>query len=65
MLKHKPFREITGYESERRIIPQDEEILICLNCPLPKCDKLCCKRYEEEKKKLKGIKNDKQNKKTD
>lgn len=52
-------------ESEFITQTKDDEILICLKCPLPKCDKLYCKRYEEEKKKLKGIKNDKQNKKTD
>jgi hypothetical protein len=29
------------------------EALICLNCPLPDCDKKVCKRYKEEKRKLK------------
>lgn len=29
------------------------EALICLTCPLPKCSKMVCKRYNEEKKKIK------------
>lgn len=27
---------------------------ICLSCPLPKCDKSVCKRFNEEKRKIKG-----------
>ena len=53
MLKVKPCREITGYESERRIIPEDEEVLICLNCPLPECKNTYqCKRFKEERSRI-------------
>lgn len=31
---------------------------ICLNCPLPECNKFKCKRFDEELKKLKVKKND-------
>lgn len=69
MLKVKPFKKIIGYENSRRILPEDEEILICLNCPLPKCSNTYqCKRFIEErsrirrelhgKKHSKGIKKD-------
>lgn len=30
-----------------------EEAWICLNCPLPECNKVSCKRYEEEFAKIK------------
>ncbi|MBQ7912962.1 MAG: hypothetical protein IJ308_04345 [Clostridia bacterium] len=30
-----------------------EEAAIYLNCPLPSCTKLTCKRFEEEKRRLK------------
>jgi hypothetical protein len=50
MLKIKPFRALTGFESERRVIPEDEEILICLKCPLPECKNTYqCKRFKEER----------------
>lgn len=33
-------------------IPTSEEASICLECPLPTCNKIRCDRYEEEKRKL-------------
>lgn len=31
----------------------DAEALICLNCPLPECNRIKCERFDEEVKKLK------------
>lgn len=31
------------------------EQLICLTCPLPRCNAEGCKRYAEEYKKIKGV----------
>ena len=69
MLRAKPCREIDDFEKERRIIPQDEEILICLNCPLPKCISTDnCERFKEElsriRRELHGKKNSKRIKKS-
>lgn len=35
-----------------------EVALICLNCPLPDCNKVGCKRFNEEMKKIKEKGND-------
>ena len=69
MLRAKPCREIDDFGKERRIIPQDEEILICLNCPLPKCiSTYNCERFKEERlrirRELHGKKDSKRNKKS-
>lgn len=34
------------------------EALICLKCPLPECNKIKCKRFDEELKKIKENGND-------
>jgi hypothetical protein len=34
------------------------EALICLQCPLPDCNKLVCKRYNEEARKIREQHND-------
>lgn len=34
------------------VVAESEEARICLECPLPRCDKLTCKRFDEEKEKL-------------
>ena len=33
-------------------VKSDNEALICLNCPIPKCKPRGCKRYSDELKKL-------------
>lgn len=43
---------------ELDVFTPSEEALICLNCPYPKCKPSTCKRLREERKKLKGQKND-------
>ena len=45
-------RTSDGYRPDER--NSDAEARICLTCPLPECNKYHCKRYKEEKLKLKG-----------
>lgn len=48
-------RKKTEFDADIRFTPSDEA-LICLSCPLPECNKFVCKRFKEEKKKLKNPK---------
>lgn len=46
-------------EHSRLYRPKDvlaAEIEICINCPLPKCERMECKRYNEEMAKIKAAK---------
>ncbi len=54
MLKGKLYKSKVDDESEFLTETKEEEILICLNCTLSNCNKFYCKRYEEEKAKLKA-----------
>lgn len=51
-----------GERASEQFVPTgrdvDPEALICLECPLPECKKLVCKRYNEEMKKIKEQDND-------
>lgn len=42
----------TGLHQNLCTTPTSEEASICLECPLPTCNKIRCDRYEEEKRKL-------------
>lgn len=62
MLQVKKFHPIVPSDADFNPKTDNEEILICLNCPLPECkDTFECKRFLQERQKLRSAKNGKIN----